>query len=176
MTTDVTVIDNFLSYEDFKNLQDVSIGEGIDWKRFDYVTHEDISEYNYTYMVHWIYDHWEIKTPIFHLVVPILNLLKADALIRAKINFYPWQGEKHFKHARHQDFKYKHKTAILGLNTCNGVTIIENEKINSVENRIIIFDGSRYHQSTTCTDQKYRMNLGIHYFTAEYENENSVNN
>ena len=45
MTTDVTVIDNFLSYEDFKNLQDVSIGEGIDWKRFDYVTHEDISEY-----------------------------------------------------------------------------------------------------------------------------------
>lgn len=54
---------------------------------------------------------------------------------------------------------------IFYLNTNDGFTILNGEtKINSVENRILLFDPSELHSSTTCTNDKCRVNVNFNYF------------
>ena len=38
------------------------------------------------------------------------------------------------------------------------------EKIESIENRALLFDPSIEHRSTTCTDAKGRININFNYF------------
>jgi LmbE family N-acetylglucosaminyl deacetylase len=37
-------------------------------------------------------------------------------------------------------------------------------EIKSIENRVLLFDPSTEHHSTTCTDQKVRININFNYF------------
>ena len=56
-------------------------------------------------------------------------------------------------------------------NSCDGFTILEHstrdpEKrvtISSIENRLLLFKADTPHRSTSCTDQKFRMNININY-------------
>jgi len=50
------------------------------------------------------------------------------------------------------------------LNTNDGYTIIGDEKVESIENRLLRFDATKMHHSTTCTDQQYRANINFNYF------------
>ena len=85
-------------------------------------------------------------------------------LIRVKINFYP-RTETMIEHAKHVDYPYEHKGALLSLNTCNGGTILKNnKKIKSVEITVIFFDPSKPHASTSATDVKGRFNILVNYF------------
>ena len=55
-------------------------------------------------------------------------------------------------------------TAILYLNTNNGWTEIEGYgKINSVANRVVIFDSNLKHTGVTTTDEKIRVMLNFNY-------------
>ena len=57
------------------------------------------------------------------------------------------------------------KTAILYLNTNNGFTEFDDDtRVDSIENRLVTFDGSVHHSSSTCTDKKNRLVLAINYF------------
>ena len=50
------------------------------------------------------------------------------------------------------------------MNTCNGFTILDDgTKIDSIENRALLFDPSKLHHSTTCTDEKVRINIILNY-------------
>ena len=60
---------------------------------------------------------------------------------------------------------YKHKGAILYINDNNGKTILEDgTEIESKANRLLLFDASKPHNSTSCTDAKSRINININYF------------
>ena len=51
------------------------------------------------------------------------------------------------------------------INTNNGFTILEDgEKIETKENRMLLFDASKKHKSTTCTDNIYKCNIIFNYF------------
>ena len=90
--------------------------------------------------------------------------LKPRALVRIKANLYQCTP-KIIKHGEHADFDWEHKGALYSLNTCNGGTILEDgTKIESKENRMLLFDPSKPHASTTCTDQPARFNININYF------------
>ena len=57
-----------------------------------------------------------------------------------------------------------YKVAIFYLNTNNGYTLFESgDKVESVANRKVIFDGKLKHCGTTCTDSKTRVVLNINY-------------
>ena len=61
-------------------------------------------------------------------------------------------------------FEYRHKSAILYINTNNGLTVLEDgTECESVANRLLLFDASKPHHSTTCTDQKRRVNINMNY-------------
>ena len=73
--------------------------------------------------------------------------------------------EKLHEHGMHVDYDYPHKAAILSINTCDGYTKLEDgTKIDSVANRMLIFDGSTLHTSTNTTDQTVRININFNYF------------
>ena len=70
-----------------------------------------------------------------------------------------------YEHNEHIDFEYSHNAAIFSLNTCNGYTKLnDGTKINSVANRMLLFDASKPHCSTNTSDQTARFNININYF------------
>ena len=117
------------------------------------------------YLCHVFYNQTNLyQSKFFELIFPLLKKIDPKALIRAKANLYLNQGIGVKEHATHTDYPFEHKGALYCLNTCDGYTKIGDEKIPSVANRIIFFDASKPHCSTSCSDAKTRMNININYF------------
>jgi len=160
-----TVKDNYLDEAEYKNLKKIMLGGNFPWS-----FHETVSSYNDQHKSHFFWTHVffsrdaGILSPFFKTLNPILKKLEIKALIRVKANLYSNQG-KIEEHEKHIDYDFKHKGALFSLNTCNGFTMLEdNTKIKSVGNRILLFDPSIPHQSSTCTDTNVRVNININYF------------
>jgi hypothetical protein len=83
------------------------------------------------------------------------------SVIRIKCNLYT-RTEKIFEHEFHSDQNFSHHACILGINDNDGYTMFENgDKVESKANRMLVFDGKDKHCSTTCTDQKVRLNINF---------------
>jgi len=116
------------------------------------------------FMVHLLYDIDVPTSPHYGSLLPLLDKLKAKCLIRIKANLYPNTEILH-EHAMHVDREYSHSGALLSLNTCDGYTKLKDgTKIDSVANRILFFDPSEEHCSTTTTNDYARINININYF------------
>jgi len=61
-------------------------------------------------------------------------------------------------------FEFPHRGAIFYLNTNNGLTVVNNQEVESIENRLLLFDPTVPHHSTTCTDDKCRVNVNFNFF------------
>lgn len=120
-----------------------------------------LQNYQFT---HLFYDALQPTSEHFELLLPVFRKIKPSAIIRIKANLNP-VTEKHITYDKHLDFPgLNNKTAILYMNTNNGYSMIDGEKIDSVENRMVVFDGQTLHTGTTCTDQKYRCLINFNYF------------
>ena len=115
------------------------------------------------YFTHTVYEKQTPNSPLYAKFIPILEKLKAKALIRIKINLYPKTEKLHY-HNPHKDYPFKHKGCILSLNDCDGFTIIGKKKIPSIANQALLFDPSIEHNSTTCNDQQTIININFNYF------------
>ena len=159
-----TVKDSFLNQADYENIKNIVMGSEFPWYFQDTVTslEEDKSQF---FWGHVFFKHDQGITSSFYKTLdPILKKLKFKALIRIKANLYSNQG-KIVEHEDHSDFPFAHKGALFSLNTCNGFTALkDNTKIKSVANRLLLFDPSVPHHSSTCTDAKARWNININFF------------
>jgi hypothetical protein len=156
------VIDNFLPEEDFKILQKIVMGKTIPWY-FAKETNFGAKQLSDFYFCHTLYNCNPVSDYYEVFVNKLISKLDLFALRRVKLNCYPW-SEKLIEHKLHIDYPEKHKALILYFNTCNGFTMFENNtKIESVENRGLLFDGSKKHRSTNCTNDKARFNININY-------------
>ena len=105
-------------------------------------------------------------------VLPVIKKLqrlkgiKKLELLRAKANLYTNAG-KQIKHGYHLDLQednFNGKIALYNLNTNNGYTEFKpGEKIKSVANSLILFDGNIEHRSVSQTDTDIRMNVNINF-------------
>ena len=136
-------------------LKDKITKEGNDWRLF--------------YLTHMVYIQTQgILSPLYKKILPPFYENKTTeiyikALIRIKINMNP-NHPIIKEHGMHTDFDFSHKGAIFSINTCDGYTKLEDgTKIDSVANRMLFFDASRPHTSSTCTDQAVRMNINFNY-------------
>ena len=85
------------------------------------------------------------------------------SLLRIKLNFYP-HTETLKEHGQHVDYDFSCYGAIFSLNTCDGFTRLnDGTKIDSVENRILFFDPSLKHNSTTTTNSSGRWNINFNF-------------
>lgn len=162
------VIDNYLPDNVFKTLKH-SIDN--DEQDFPWYYNRFVDDSNkpsiddHFYFAHVVYGGGKINSSFYECVVPLLDKIKPKAVIRVKVNGYPKIGDKVIKHRPHCDFPWEHKGAIFYLNTNNGKTVLaDGTEIDSVANRMLFFDPSIPHNSTSCTDAKMRFNININYF------------
>ena len=175
----IQIIDDFLPQKEFQEIQstimegwpfldaqDTPHHEHIGWAYSTTVADKDEPKnWKYFYLVHVMYMQPTLLSPhIFEKIIPVLKKLNVKALIRIKANLFP-NSEKIHEHEAHTDFSYSHYTALFSLNTCNGYTkFSDGTKVDSVADRILIFDGSLSHQSTTTSDTTARFNINFNYF------------
>ena len=91
------------------------------------------------------------------------DITKIKSLNRIQVNFYP-HTERIKEYTSHQDTPYPINAAIFYINTCDGFTrLSDGTIIDSVENRLLLFDGSTFHNgtSTTTTIGRYIINFNF---------------
>ena len=171
---DLKVIDNFLSDDEFNLLVSNTIGRNDGQQvQFRVVSNvenygAEIEEYWSWYMVNMIYlndsPQNEICSKIYQIFVPrFLELANFKTMIRIKMNAFPHTNVVK-EHKKHIDYNYVNIGAVFSLNTCDGYTkFSDGTKVESVANRIVFFDGSKYHQSTTTSNAKLRYNINFNF-------------
>ena len=171
MKTNYEIIDNFLPQKEFEELQSTIIEENPVYQKNIFwaytpsvVTTKGKTNWKYFYMTSLICVSSIITSPFFDYILPVLQKLEVKALIRIKCNLYP-NSEKVHEHDMHVDYPYSHKAGILYINTCDGYTkLADGTKIDSVANRMLLFDASTPHCSTTTSDTTARFNINFNYF------------
>ena len=154
------VIKNFLESKTHKTISDIVFSNKFPLF-FNATTggRNDTSDYMFS---HVFYQHGEQNSVFFNdVVMPLLGKLSFSNFIRAKLNFYT-KKPKHIQTAYHVDFPNKHQVALYSINTNNGYTLFENgDRIKSVANQLVLFDGRLKHCSVNQTDQNVRVNINI---------------
>jgi hypothetical protein len=169
MSSNYKIIDNALNISDFMSLKELLMQSNFNWYYQQNVAYgkidkgEDYEEETF-YFTHTFYEKDEPKSSHFYLLKPVLEKLNVSSLYRAKANLYPNQN-KIIRHPFHTDTNFECKGAILYINTNNGKTILkDNTEIDSVSNRLLLFNSFEEHCSTNCTDEKTRVNINFNYF------------
>ena len=98
----------------------------------------------------------------------LLYKLKISSLLQVRANMTISKKDS-YESSWHVDYPDgDSKTAILYLTTCNAKTMIDVKKeiieIDSVENRILIFDTAISHKMISATDAKRRIIINLNYF------------
>jgi len=158
------IIDNALPQEEFENIKNFMLNSRFPWNLTPVVTNEKenlpiTASYYFTHEF-WSVFHTEPQVQVF---APILNLLECRAMMRIKANLYP-STETIVHHMDHTDYEFPHRGAIFYLNTNNGLTVVNNQEVESIENRLLLFDPTVPHHSTTCTNDKCRVNVNFNFF------------
>ena len=158
------IIDNFLDPYYFRLLQKSIVGKpSFPWYTDETTGISGTQKNDGTYFTHMFYND-EPLSDYSVLLTPLIKKIPYDPnkLKRVKGNLYPSTQRKIF-HGWHIDYKESHQGCIFYINTNNGYTIFKNKKVKSVENRLLLFDPSILHRSTTCTDAPSRININFNY-------------
>ena len=171
---DLKIIDNFLDVSEFSTLINNTIGRSdghqTEFRVVSNVENFGVREEDYWswYLVNMIYyddiPQNQIYSNICNIFTPrFLQVANFKTMIRIKMNAYP-HTDLVKEHEKHIDFDYEHTGAIFSLNTCDGYTkLSDGTKVESVANRIVFFDASKKHQSTTTSNAKLRYNINFNF-------------
>lgn len=171
------IIDNFLTTQEHLSILNTLIDVKFDWHFNKNVVYHDrtnssLNDFQFT---HVFYRDNNPTSHYYPILSPILKRLKCDVLVRAKANLRTptstiEESDMHIDIAyptilNKPEVMNAMKTAIYYLNTNDGYTVFENgEKINSVENRIVIFPTQLQHAGSTHTNSKYRIVINFNFF------------
>ena len=161
----VRVIKNFLPKPLFKELQELVMGGDFPWY-YNLSTLTNLDDGNFMFVHAFVWNS-KVVSPLYKKFSQMLPYAKEaldyKKLTRLKLNCYTNQNKK-ILHPLHQDVhKQDTKGYVIGVyhfNTCNGETIVNNEKIKSEENQILLFDNVP-HQGTVQTDTRTRVVLNF---------------
>ena len=163
------IIDNVLPQEVFKSIQTEILGADFPWFMNQCIikpdsTHPIDDLYNYQF-THQFYRDYSFTSDKLNLIDPILFKLNPSAIVRIKANLIP-RTETKITHEYHLDHDhFDGNNAIFYINSNDGYTIFsDGTKIQSVENRLLIFDPNILHTGTTCTDQRVRCLINFMYY------------
>ena len=164
------IIDNFLDKERFLKLQYEVLSNRLPWyfqdvKDLEYEDKKNHLDLNQGQFNHIFYDNYSPASEWFPLLQPLLKKLKVKSLIKIKANLIPYSS-KFYEGYYHTDTPLSCLSAIYYINNNNGYTRFEknNKKVESRENRIVMFDSELKHRGTNTTDHKKRVVLNLTYF------------
>ena len=170
------IIDNFLDKKQFSNIKNCFFPKNENDRKLTWFYNQGIvrnpelgpteyDEYDWMYSHPFISSETELKSPDIDLIGPILKILKkeyAEEIIDARANLLV-PTPYHIHHEDHVDRDTFHRVSLFYLTTNNGFTILKDfAKIDCIENRMVIFDGSIIHHSVSSTDN-IRSVININY-------------
>lgn len=170
-----SVIDNLLDLSDLKDLQKILLGNDFPWflshkvDKTRVLSSDNDEVYNYQFIHNFYSDHAP-SSPYAEILNPLLKKISPAALIRIKANLTP--ATPHIiEYGMHTDYGHDNtanhsgKSAVFYVNTNNGYTVFENgDKVESVENRLLVFDPTILHSGSSSTDTKNRVVINFNYF------------
>ena len=157
------VKDNFLPEKEYINIYTLLTDEYFPWYFNNYKTLSHTGELFDYQFTHTFYKDNEISSPFFKSLKPLIDKLNSRALVRIKANLNPITQEL-IKYKSHTDQDFECKVAIYYLNTNNGYTMLEDKKVESKANRMVLFDSSIFHYGTNSTNCNNRMVINFNYF------------
>ena len=111
---------------------------------------------------HVFYAQWEPRSKFFSILKPILDKFEAISIVRIKGNLTMKTPER-IDHGLHTDVD-DCITSIYYVNSNDGYTMFDTQKVESKGNRIVFFDADTVHSGTNSTDCKNRMVINFNYF------------
>ena len=164
---DFMVIDNFLNDDDLNIVKDDLFKAPLYLQNRVSGENDSNSYWDY-YFSYGLYIHNKPRSKVFDNVYDMFipkfqKYGSVKSLLRIKLNFYP-HTETLKEHGPHVDYDFSCYGAIFSLNTCDGFTRLnDGTKIDSVENRLLVFDPSLKHNSTTTTNSSGRWNINFNF-------------
>jgi len=157
------IIENFLSEKSYKKIEKTISNNYFPWFLQNKINNfQKDNVFNY-YFSHTFFDNEKINSDAFNIWEELLSKIKFKNLIRVKANLYP-RTETILEHEKHLDYTENGITSLYYINTNNGFTNLNDDiKVSSVSNRFLKFNNNVLHNSSTCTDQKYRLTVVINY-------------
>ena len=161
------IIDNCLDQETFLTLKNTLLGADFPW----YLNSSKVfknsvvpEKYNYQF-THTFYHNYAGSSDWLKVIIPLVTVINPAAIVRIKANLTPLTSSIITYDFHVDEPWFIGKTAIYYVNTNNGYTEFENgQRIESVENRLVIFNSDTLHTGTSCTDEKVRCVLNLNYF------------
>ena len=159
------IIKNFLPKEIYFKIQETLMSDSFPWfYNEDVLTPSDRKEQ--TSFFQFTHNFYKDKMPWsdhFHLLEPILNIIKPISIVRIKANLNT-QTKNIVETGLHKDDEDDRlRSAVFFLNTCNGYCKIINEKVYSEDNKMVLFNSNTIHTGSTTTDQKRRVLINFIY-------------
>ena len=164
------IIDNFLSEKSYKKIKETVNSGYFPWYLQEKINNfQKDNVFNY-YLSHTFFENDKINSGFFDLYEELLFKIKFKNLLRIKANLYP-RTETIIEHEKHLDYEEKEFsitenviTSLYYINTNDGFTNLNDIiKVSSISNRFLKFDNNILHNSSTCTNQKYRLTVVINY-------------
>ena len=157
---DLEIIDNFLSDQEFRNIQKACLHPSVPWYWFDYTNHVGDGKSQLSHMVFLeksYSDLFQILNPLYHKF-PGFKSWK-----RIKMNANP---RTLFKKNLGYHIDYNGiRSAIYYINTTNGGTKFKKGPfVKGIANRLVVFKSDLLHAGVTCTNHSRKVVINFNYY------------
>ena len=160
------IYDEFLPTSDFEVIQSLLLSDNIPWYYNDSITGSEggLDAFHFAHPFFNTTNPFDKRKSILSdFLFPILTKLSPQHLLRVKANLFPRTSSISLSNF-HTDMDLQQLSAIFSINSNNGYTLFKDgTKVDSVKNRLCLFDGHLQHAGSTCTNAKCRVNLNINY-------------
>ena len=161
------IYDNFLSDDDYTVVSAALTAHRLPWYFNDNIagTNEGIDGYQFVHTFFNVSKIYDVDKEWGRFLNPIWNKLAPKYMLRAKANLRPRTSE-HVQSAWHTDTDIKQAvTGIFYIGSNNGYTIFKKGKleVETIANRLVLFDSQLSHAGTSCTDESVRIVLNLNY-------------
>ena len=160
----IKIYDNFLPDNQYNFVEKYMSGYDITWTYSSGC--DDPDQGDLFQFVHVFCGHMNQSLGIIDYLINRLREVeeKKFSVMRIKANLNPKTHEQIQLGDYHIDYDNV-RTAIFYVNTNNGYTLFESgDKVDSVGNRIVLFDSNTKHVGYSCTDNKIRLVVNINYY------------
>ena len=155
------VVDNFLPINYFKKIQSLLLNARLEWYYKDYSSY--VGGKDGHSFVHVLWSSGKKTSNFLDEFNFLLEKLKVKHLLQLRANMLI-RDSVYSQSDLHVDYdNTSSTTAILYINTNNGYTILNKEKIKSVENRLLVFPVNVKHATIRQTDTNRRIVLNINF-------------
>ena len=167
----IQIVDNFLDIKDFENIKNIVNHLKFPWEIISQANKNSSDERHFQLMHSLHYYPYRQSKHLDNIMKPLAKKIKIHFdvkkinLVRARVNCFFRQNEQ-LEYGYHKDINNNDNliNCLFYLDTNNGYTEFKTgEKVKTVENRILFFSNTLWHQTVSQTDSLFRKNLNLNF-------------